>query len=52
MALKDPPIATRHPRWGRCRPAYVGVVAQIEQILKQKPKRINDFKEESETLGG
>eukprot|EP00435_Cladocopium_sp_Y103_P051775 s115_g16.t1 len=33
---------------GRCRPAYVGVVAQIEQILKQKPKRINDFKEESE----
>ncbi|CAK9077937.1 unnamed protein product [Durusdinium trenchii] len=33
---------------GRCRPAYVGVVAQVEQILKSKPKRINDFKEESE----
>ena len=35
---------------GRCRPAYTGVLAQMEQILKSKPKRINDFKEESEML--
>ena len=35
---------------GQVRAAYAGVVAQLEQILKSKPKRINDFKEESEML--
>eukprot|EP00439_Symbiodinium_sp_Y106_P047833 s3931_g6.t1 len=47
-AAKAEPYDEMRDEKGHCRAAYVGVVKEMDQILNRKPRRINDFKAESE----